>query len=180
MSGYPPQGRPIACLSRVAIAGLLRRRMPGRFAGVVAGPWIGLSRARQATTAVEFAICALAMVLIIVGFTEFGRLVWAFEALQVTASEGARCMGLASNACAASGAYSAANTTNHVVSLAASRGVVITAAVVALDNAATCGGASGFSQVTINYQFVTVAPLLLTSLINGFTVPASACFPNSG
>jgi Flp pilus assembly protein TadG len=138
---------------------------------------IGLARARQATTAVEFAICALAMVLIVVGFVEFGRLTWTFEVLRDVAAEGARCMGLGASSCEASGAYSAANTTSYIVSLATARGVAITTATVALNNAATCGGASGFSEVTITYKFTTVAPELLTSLVNGFTVPASACFP---
>jgi len=138
-----------------------------------------LARARQATTAVEFAVCALAMMLIVIGFVEFGRLAWTFEVLQDAAAEGARCMGLRATSCAAAGAYSAGNTTNYVVGLATSRGVAITAATVGLNNAATCGGASGFSQVTITYNFTTVAPALLTSLVNGFTVPASACFPNN-
>jgi Flp pilus assembly protein TadG len=129
---------------------------------------------------VEFAICALALVLIVVGFVEFGRLVWTFEVLQEVAAEGARCMGLGASSCSASGAYNAANTQGYVVSLATSRGVAITAATVSLSNAATCGGASGFSQVSIRYSFATVAPGLLTSLVNGFTVPASACYPNNG
>jgi Flp pilus assembly protein TadG len=137
-----------------------------------------LVRAREATTAVEFAICALAMMLIVVGFVEFGRLVWSFEVLQEVAAEGARCMGLGASSCASAGAYSSANTRTYVVNLASSRGVVITAAAVSLNNAAICGGAGGFSQVSINYDFTTVAPALVTSLANGFTVPASACFPN--
>jgi Flp pilus assembly protein TadG len=140
-------------------------------------PRTGLARAQQATTAVEFAVCALAMVLMVVGFVEFGRLAWTFEVLQDVASEGARCMGLGANSCAAAGAYSASNTTGYIVSLATTRGVPITAAAVALNNAATCGGAGGFSEVTITYDFTTVAPTLLTSLVNGFSVPASACFP---
>jgi Flp pilus assembly protein TadG len=138
-----------------------------------------LARCRRGTTAVEFAICALAMVLMVVGFTEFGRLVWTFEVLQEAASEGARCMGLRASYCAASGTYSSANTTNYVVGLAISRGVTITSAMVTLTPAAVCGGASGFSQVSIRYDFTTVAPELLTSLVNGLTVPASACYPNS-
>jgi hypothetical protein len=144
---------------------------------LVPHPRIGLARARRATTAVEFATCALAMVLIVVGFVEFGRLTWTFEVLRDVASEGARCMGLGANSCAASGAYSAANTTSYIVSLATARGVAINAATIALNNAATCGGAGGFSQVTITYHFTTVAPTLLTSLVHGFTVPATACFP---
>ncbi len=143
-------------------------------------PRIGLLQARQATTAVEFAICVLAMTLIVVGFVEFGRLVWTFEALQEAATGGARCMGLVANSCAAASAYSAANTTTYIVNLASARGVVIIPATITLNNAATCGGAAGFSQVTITYNFTTVAPALLTSLVNGFTIPASACFPNGG
>jgi len=62
----------------------------------ILGPARGknLARAQEATTAVEFAVCALAMMLIVVGFVEFGRLAWTFEVLQDAAAEGARCMGL--------------------------------------------------------------------------------------
>jgi hypothetical protein len=139
----------------------------------------GLTGCRRATTAVEFAICALVMVMIIVGMAEFGRLVWTFEVLQDAASEGARCMGLRASSCAAAGAYNSVSTTNYIVSLATSRGIVINGTMVTLNNVATCGGASGFSEVSISYDFMTVAPALLTSLAGGFTVPASACFPNS-
>ena len=88
-------------------------------------------------------------------------------------------MGLRSASCAAGGTYSSANTTSYVVAVATSRGVVINAGMVVLTNPAVCGGAAGFSQVSINYNFTTVAPVLLTSLAGGFVVPASACFPNS-
>jgi Flp pilus assembly protein TadG len=135
---------------------------------------------QRATTAVEFAVCALAMTMIVVGFTEYGRLVWTAEVLQEAASEGARCMGLRASGCAAAGAYNSANATNYVVAVATSRGVVINSGMVTLSNAAVCGGASGFSSVSISYDFITAAPNLLTSLVHGFVVPASACFPNNG
>jgi hypothetical protein len=150
--------------------------MTGRRASGSAG---GFGMDRRGTTAVEFAVCALAMVLIIIGFIEFGRLVWSFEVLEEAAAEGARCMGLRAASCASGGAYNAADTTSYVVGLASSRGVVITPGVVSLSNTASCGGASGFSQVSISYDFVSVAPGLLASLVHGFVVPASACFPNS-
>jgi Flp pilus assembly protein TadG len=133
----------------------------------------------RATTSVEFAICALAMVLIVVGIAEFGRLVWISEVLQEAASEGARCMGLRAASCAAAGVYNAGDTTTYVMGVATSRGVTITAAAVTLNNTAVCGGATGFSQVSIRYEFTTAAPALLTPLVNGLTVPASACFPNT-
>jgi len=142
-------------------------------------PRENLRRSRRATTAVEFAVCALGMVLIVVGFAEFGRLVWTSEVLQEAASEAARCMGLRASSCAAGGAYSSANTTAYVISQATAGGVVITPGTVSLSPAASCGGAAGFSQVSINYDFLTVAPALIAVLANGFTVSVSACFPNS-
>jgi hypothetical protein len=119
------------------------------------------------------------MVLIVIGFAEFGRLVWTSEVLQEAVSEGARCMGLRASSCAAGGVYSSANTRAYVVSQATAGGVVITPATVALNNVAACGGAAGFSQVSINYNFMTVAPGLVAVLASGFTVSVSACFPNN-
>jgi len=138
-----------------------------------------LGRTRRAAAAVEFALCSLALVLIVVGSAEFGRLVWTSEVLQEAAAEGARCMGLRANSCAASGVYNAGSTTTYVVGVATARGVTINAAMVALNNAANCGGAAGFSQVSITYTFNTVAPVLLASLVAGLSLPRSACFPNS-
>jgi Flp pilus assembly protein TadG len=157
----------------------MRHRTPHHSMHPALHPRPNLTHARRATTAVEFAICALAMVLIVVGFAEFGRLVWTSEVLQEAVSEAARCMGLRASACAAGGAYSSANTTAYVVSQATAGGVVITPATVSLSNAASCGGAAGFSQVSINYNFTTVAPALIAILANGFTVSVSACFPNN-
>jgi Flp pilus assembly protein TadG len=142
-------------------------------------PRQNLTRTLRATTAVEFAVCALGMVMIVVGFAEFGRLVWTSEVLQEAASEGARCMGLRASSCASGGTYSAANTTAYVVSQATAGGVIIQPATVSLSNVAACGGAAGFSQVSINYNFATVAPAIVAVLANGFTVTVSACFPNS-
>jgi Flp pilus assembly protein TadG len=142
-------------------------------------PRRNLIRARRATTAVEFALCALAMVVVVVAFAEFGRLVWTSEVLQEAASVGARCMGLRASSCAAGGAYSADNTKAYVVSQATAAGVVIQPATVSLSNVAACGGAAGFSQVSIRYSFTSVAPALIAVLADGFTVSASACFPNN-
>ena len=136
-------------------------------------------RSTRASAAVEFAICALLLVSMVVGFTEFGRLIWTTEVLQETASEAARCMGMRAASCAAGGVYSQGNSTDYIVTLAGNRGVTVDAATITLNNAASCGGASGFSRVTINYRFVTVAPALLTTLGAAFAVPATACFPNN-
>ena len=138
-----------------------------------------LSGDRRATTTVEFALCALAMVSIVVGFLEFGRLAWTFEVLQEAAMEGARCMGLRAPSCASGGTYNAANTTSYVVARAKARGVTIAASTVTLTTGATCGGASGFSRVAISFRFAPVVPGPVTPLADGFTVNTSVCFPTS-
>lgn len=143
-------------------------------------PHRGVFRAREATTAIEFAICAMAIVLLVVGFAEFGRIVWTYEVLQEVAAESARCMGLRANACASAGVYNLSNTLSYVVSLTKSHGVAIQTSMVSLSNVATCGGAAGFSQVSINYDLISMAPRLLTSLRGGMIMTASACFPNNG
>jgi Flp pilus assembly protein TadG len=154
-------------------------RSEGRLAVPRPDPRQSLTRTWRATTAVEFAVCALGMVLIVVGFAEFGRLIWTSEVLQEAASQGARCMGLRAASCASAGTYNSANTTAYVVSQATAGGVVINGATVTLSNTASCGGAGGFSQVSINYNFTTVAPGLIAVLAHGFTLSVSACFPNN-
>lgn len=141
--------------------------------------WTGLVRDRRAATVVEFAICSLVMMLIIFGTLEFGRALWTWEVIQETAFEGARCMGLLASSCASNSTYSSTNTSTYIVSLAASRGVTISANMVSLNHTALCGNAGGFSQVSITYPFSTVAPALLTSLANGISLPGIACFPNN-
>jgi hypothetical protein len=134
--------------------------------------------AEEGASAVEFAIVALPLFLLAFGTFEFGRFLWVRNALQETAFMAARCMGLLSPECAASGTFSSGNTRSFAVSLAGSWYVPLAASNVAVNNAATCSGISSFSQVTISYSFQTAVPALLGSLRNGVPVSASACFPN--
>ena len=117
------------------------------------------------------------MVLIVVGFVELPAGVGPSRCCRKPRPRARVAWDCAPPPAPRSGTYSAGNTTSYVVSLASSRGVTITTAMVALNNTATCGGTGGFSMVTINDSFTTAAPALLTPLANGFAVQASACFP---
>jgi Flp pilus assembly protein TadG len=137
--------------------------------------------ARGGATAVEFAAVLGPLLLLIFGVFEFGRLLWTREALQETATAGARCMGMSATTCAAGGAYSASNTQAYVIALANNWGVTLTGANVALNNNATCAGvaaANGFSNVTITYTFQSIVPNFVTALSGGTTLTTTACFPN--
>ncbi len=84
-----------------------------------------LYRARRAVAALEFALLAVPMMLIVFGTIEFGRVLWTREALQMTAVEGARCMGILSSSCASAGGYSFTNTTSYIQSVATAWGITL-------------------------------------------------------
>ena len=107
-----------------------------------------LLRCRRGATAVEFGLIAAPLVLMLFGVTETARFYWTTASLQSAAQQTARCMAVPDPACATSGAYSAAQAQAYLVSLASADGVTLTANEITLSNAATCGGASGFSTVS--------------------------------
>jgi Flp pilus assembly protein TadG len=127
--------------------------------------------------AVEFSAVILTLFSLLFGVTEFGWYMWTANALQQTAIQGARCMGVLASNCASSSTYSSTNTMTYVRNVASTYGVSVPAADVTLSTAATCGGASGFSSVTINYTFNTIVPNLITGL-SGVAMTEQACFPN--
>jgi len=138
-------------------------------------------RAEGGAAALEFAVVLAPLLLLIFGVFEFGRLLWVREALQETATAGARCMGMSASSCAASGAYSSAGATTYIQNTAGGWGVTLTAANITLNNNATCAGitaSKGFSSVTITYTFQSMVPTLVQSLSGGKTLTSTACFPN--
>jgi Flp pilus assembly protein TadG len=133
-------------------------------------------RARDGAAAVEFGLVVGPLFLLILGLIEFGRMLWTLNALQETAIAGARCAGVLATACASGGAFSATNTVSDVQQVAADWGVTLTSANITVSNAASCAGVSGFSQVTINYTFQTVIPMIGALVADPLT--ATSCFPN--
>lgn len=78
------------------------------------------------TAAIEFALVAPAILGLLFGTVEFGRLLWTEQALQETAIAGARCMAILQSACTAGGRYySSANTTTYVQQVASQWGVTL-------------------------------------------------------
>jgi len=137
-----------------------------------------LARTRAGATAVEFALVAPALFLLTFGIIEFARCFWTQEALEQTAMSAARCMGILNSNCASGGAYSSSNTQTYIANVAKGWGLTITTAEMTLNNAATCSGTSGFSQVTLTVTYDSAVPVLLP-MLNGDTLTATACFPNN-
>ncbi len=121
----------------------------------------GLGRDRRAATAVEFALVALPMLLLVLGSMEFGRLLWTMQALQATAAESARCMAVLAPPCSSGGTYNAANTLSYTVRLAGGWGIAISTDAVTARRAVTLNGVSGLSEILISYNYQTVLPQLV-------------------
>ena len=138
---------------------------------------------QRATTAVEFAILALPLLVLVFGTLEFGRALWVREALQMTAVQAARCMGILSSSCASSGSYSSSNTTTYVENLAAEWGVTLTSANLTTltrnsSNSWCQVSGAGLSEVTISYTFQSPLAGLISALATGLSLSGHACYPN--
>jgi Flp pilus assembly protein TadG len=145
-----------------------------------------LHRTRKAVAALEFALLATPLLLLVLGILEFGRLMWFREALQMTANEGARCMGVVASSCASSGAYDAPTTTTYIENVANNWGITLVGANVTLARPSTNANCipthltptTPMSEVTITYTFQTAIPQLFAMLV-GKSLTSHACFPNS-
>jgi Flp pilus assembly protein TadG len=128
-------------------------------------------------SAVEFSLVVTSFCMVLLAAVEYGWYMWSANALQQTALQTARCMGILQSDCAPSRVYSSTSTTAFARGIAAGYGVNVPAAGVALDINASCGGASDLSQVTLTYSYQSSAPILLPGLSNS-PLTAQACFPN--
>jgi Flp pilus assembly protein TadG len=139
-----------------------------------------LRRAQDGAVAVEFALVAPMFLALLFGTFEFGRALWVQQALQQIAISGARCMALPQSACASAGTYtySAARTMTYIQQVANQWGVPLPSGNIDQNNSANCGGASGFSKVSVAVAFQSAVPNLI-NMLGGIPLTATACFPNN-
>ena len=138
----------------------------------------GLPAANDGGTAIEFAVVASALLMLMFAALEIGRAFWDYEIIEEVATEGARCAGLRAVSCASGGSFSSSATQSFVTALAASRGLTVPASSVKPSCNVACNGNSSMSKVQISYTFHTVVSQILPAL-NGHTFTATACFPDS-
>lgn len=117
--------------------------------------------AREGTTAVEFALLAPALFMILFGAVEFGRLLWTQAALHFAVEEAARCASVTPSVCGTS-----AQTTAYAANAATPLTIASTAFT---STTPSCGHQVSAS---FNYQFVVTGLFPFTP-----TLTAQACFP---
>ena len=107
--------------------------------------------AAAGTAAIEFAFLSVPFSGLCLGIFEFGRACWTMEALQESAAQGARCVGVKSSSCYSGGAYSASATTTYIQTVANGWGISVPSRNITPTQTTTCGSVSGFAQVQISY-----------------------------
>jgi Flp pilus assembly protein TadG len=137
-----------------------------------------LARNESGASALEFALLAVPLLLMIVGTIEYGRALWTQQAMQSLAIATARCVGVTQSDCSSSGSYSSSKTNTWLIAEAAKLGVALTTTNISINANTSCQGVTGFATVAITYQFVSAAPKFITALLLGPTLKANACFPN--
>ena len=129
-------------------------------------------------SAAELALTLTAFLALMIGGIDYGLYLWTANALQQTAIQTARCMGVLQSGCSTAGAYSVSAATTFAENLASAYGLTLTSANISLNAAAACGGqGADNSSVTLSYTFTGVAPGLVPG-ISSKPVTAQACFPN--
>jgi len=137
-----------------------------------------LGRDETGAVLVEFTIILVPFILLTFGTIEYGRLAWVREEMSEVAIAAARCMGVLQPACAEGGQYSQEKTLAFVSAMARARSVSLGPNDVALDRDASCAGLAGFSEVRIDFSFVSAVPMVMKLISGGLPLGASACFPN--
>ena len=139
--------------------------------------WRKLLTARDGVVAMEFALIATPLMLLTLGTIEFSRLLWTQEALDGTAIQTVRCIGVLTGSCASAGAYSSSSAATYAEQVAAGWGVTITSSNLTMTTNEASGACAGLSQVSISYTFSSVIPGLL-AMLSSQSLTAQACFPN--
>ena len=137
-----------------------------------------LAADQRGASAVEFALVAVPLLMLIFGTIEYGRLMWTRQALQESAIAGARCVALRSLTCTLDGAFDLASARAFIRQTAQGWIVALDDADITVADNVSCGGVDGFVNVRIAHEFLTPVPAALVGLAEGTALSSSACFPN--
>jgi Flp pilus assembly protein TadG len=132
-----------------------------------------LRRDAGGSTAVEFALCSVPLLLLIVGALEGSLLFWTWEAMQGAASAAARCYSIGATSC-----KTTSQAQSYAVNAAALRGLTgLTVANVTVSTSTTAQAQCNNTAATVIAIQVTYtfAGTRFIPLPSGLT--ATACFP---
>lgn len=136
-----------------------------------------LLQCRSGASAIEFAILALPMFLLLFGSVEAGRAYWTSQAVKDVATSVARCIGVASPECVKDGTYDKDRSVSYALASARGLGVPLSQASVTIKENDECAGIGGFAVVTISHRFTSPVGLLGKMFADGIIFERSSCYP---
>jgi Flp pilus assembly protein TadG len=150
--------------------------------------WSQLATKKDGTTTIELAIVMMAMVMLMFGMVDFGRLLWTRQVVMHAADAAARCYSIGSPSCTpGNGVLPCLTSTNtpatYAVTVASNDGVTLSATnVTYTPTTRSCstpctvvGGSPKTYQISISYTFTSPVTTLL-SLPTTFSVSSQyAC-----
>jgi Flp pilus assembly protein TadG len=133
-------------------------------------------RDQSGTTTLEFALTALALMMLLIGICEFGSVCWTWQAIEATANDAARCAGLNAPSCK-NASTTPLNTKTYAATAAQNRGFTgITTANVTVSTGTSgqtvCNTTATVVAVGLTYSFNWIFLVPLPSTIN-----VHACYP---
>jgi Flp pilus assembly protein TadG len=136
-----------------------------------------LRRDAKGAAALDFALSASVLLLLVIGAVELGTVVWTWQALESTANDVARCAAVNVTTCGNVTSSTAEAVTYATGTAAPARGLNLGASNVAVSTgtSSACGTTSGTTEivsVTLTYSFGAIFLVPLPG-----SVSASACFP---
>ena len=124
---------------------------------------------RRGVAALEFAVLAPLLIVLVLAIIEAALLGWTQAALQLTATQTARCLGIGSTSCTNAQQYAVTLADNWLFANA-----VTPSGVIVVRNT-ICSTAPGhYTKVTIISQFTGATPL--PGILGGGTLSAQACY----
>ena len=138
-----------------------------------------MRQATRGTTSLEFAIVAVPLMLLLFGTIEFGRMVWALQAMQLAGDQTARCVAIGASACATPSAYAASIAQGlGAVGLTAS-GVAVSIQT-ASSSPAVCTLSGSNTATLVKLTLIFSSPV--AALIPGInqTLTTNSCYPLTG
>lgn len=135
---------------------------------------------RRGSAALEFAMVAPALLLLLFGIVEYARLIWTWQALQLAGDQTARCVAIGASACATPSSYAVTAATGFGALGLTSAGVTVTTVSHAAGNPASCSPPVGNTAAKITLSLVFASPV--STLLPGInqTVLTSSCYPITG
>jgi Flp pilus assembly protein TadG len=138
----------------------------GRSPRLEARSLLAIARDRGAATAIETALLLPVFLMLLLGISEFGRVLWTQTALQYAVGAAARCAAVTPSSCSDVPAYAATQ----------AYGLSIPSGDFHYTASASCGvsGYTGGAKVTVSYPFTPMVPKLVPLSV---TLSAQSCHP---